>query len=104
MTGLSALAAVAMVGAWQIDQSRILQTFLGLVGGYRTVSGFLAHTPGWLGSLVGAVACPGFFAHLGLPAVQLVAQNIVTPPVVAAGCFLQPEPSARPSQHDSGGA
>ncbi len=89
LIGLSVLAAVAMVGAWQIDESRILPTFLWLVGGYL-VFAFLANMPGWLGSLLGALACLSFFAYLGLFAVQLVAQNILTPPLMAAGCFFDP--------------
>lgn len=89
LIGLGVLAAVAIVGAWQIDPGRILPTFLWLAGAY-VVFAFLANMPGWIGALLGGLACFGFAAYLALFSVQLVAQNILTPPLMAAGCFFNP--------------
>ena len=89
LVGLAVLAAIAMVGAWRIDPSRILPTFLWLAGGY-VVFAFLANMPGWMGALLGGLACFGFAGYLCLFSVQLVAQNSLTPPLMAAGCFFSP--------------
>ena len=89
LIGLGVFAAIALVGAWQIDESRILPTFVWLAAGY-VIFAFLANMPGWLSTFLGSFACLGFAAYVGIFAVQLVGQNVFTPPMMAAGCFFSP--------------
>lgn len=89
LIGLAALAAVALVGSWNIDATTILPVVLWLAGGY-VLFAFLANMPGWFGSLLGGLATLGFAAYVGLFGVQLVTQNRYNPPLMVAGCYFAP--------------